>query len=159
MHAPRCRRCMNTDMKADKTADNRTKSSKPEQQQPQTFYGPLSGTTGVSQYQKKHSPTHIYPDHQPSFISFLHLLRFTASSLFNLCAWQSFCTTSLQVLFGIPLWNPPLHTPYISSPYHFLLLQHSLFLLSQKPEEDKKKQHMNTLASCMIKKRSVKLEK
>jgi len=26
------------------------------QQQP--FYGPLSGTTQVSRYQKKHSPTH-----------------------------------------------------------------------------------------------------
>jgi len=29
------------------------------QQQP--FYGPLSGTTQVSRYQKKHSPTH-HPD-------------------------------------------------------------------------------------------------
>ena len=32
----------------------------------QPFYGPLSRTTRVSQYQKKHSPTHTYPDHQPS---------------------------------------------------------------------------------------------
>jgi len=55
-------------------------------------YGPLSGTTEVSQYQKKHSPTCTYPDHQLSFISFLHLLRSIASSLFNL---QSFCTTSV----------------------------------------------------------------
>jgi len=29
----------------------------------------------VSWYQKKHSPTHTYPDHQPSLISFLHLLH------------------------------------------------------------------------------------
>jgi len=32
------------------------------------------------------------------------LLRSIASSLFNLCAWQSFCTTSLQVLFGSTSW-------------------------------------------------------
>jgi len=36
-------------------------------QQQQQFYGPLSGTTQVSQYQKKHSPTH-HPDHYPIFI-------------------------------------------------------------------------------------------
>jgi len=40
----------------------------------QPFYGPFSGTTQVSQYQKKHSPTHTCTDHQPSFISFFHLL-------------------------------------------------------------------------------------
>jgi len=64
------------------------------------FYCPLSGTTRVSQYQKKHSPTHTYPDHQSSFICFLHLLWSIASSLFNLRAWQSFCTTSFQVLWS-----------------------------------------------------------
>ena len=63
----------------------------------------LSGTTQVSQYQKKHSSTHIYRGHQSSLISFLHLLRSMASSLFNLCAWQSFSTISLQVFFGLPL--------------------------------------------------------
>ena len=65
------------------------------------FYGPLSLTTRVSQYQKKHSPTHTYPDHQLIFISFLHLLQSIASSVFNLLAWQSFCTTSLHVLFRL----------------------------------------------------------
>jgi len=35
----------------------------------------LSGTTKVSWYQKKHSPTHTYHGHQPSLICFLHLLR------------------------------------------------------------------------------------
>jgi len=39
-----------------------------------------------SQYQKKHSPTHTHPDHQMSFINFLHLLRSIVSSLFNLYA-------------------------------------------------------------------------
>jgi len=68
------------------------------QQQP--FYDPLSGTTRVSRYQKKHSPTH-HPDH-PIFISFFHLPQSIASSLFKLRAWQSFCTTSL--LLGL---EPP----------------------------------------------------
>jgi len=36
-----------------------------------------------------------YPDHHTIFISFFHLLQ---SSLFNLRAWQSFCTTSLLML-------------------------------------------------------------
>jgi len=62
------------------------------QQQQQPFYGPLSGTTLVSRYQKKHSPTH-HPDH-PIFISFFYLPRSIASTLLKLRAWQSFCTTS-----------------------------------------------------------------
>jgi len=73
----------------------------------------------VSQYQKKHSPTHTHPDHQSSFIRFLHLLRFMASSLFNLRDWQSFCTTSVQVFLCLPFG--PLHTAHISSPSHCLL--------------------------------------
>jgi len=56
----------------------------------------------VSQYQKKQSPTH-HPDHHPIFISFFHLPRSIASSLFKLRAWQFFCTTSLHALFGLPL--------------------------------------------------------
>jgi len=49
-----------------------------QQQQQQPFYGPLSGTTRVSWYQKKHSPIH-HPDHS-IFISFFHLPRSIASS-------------------------------------------------------------------------------
>ena len=64
-------------------------------------YSPLSVTTWVSQYQKKHSPTHTYPDHQSSFICFLHLLWSIASSLFNLRAWQVF----LHNLCPSPLWS------------------------------------------------------
>jgi len=41
----------------------------------------LSGTTRVSRYQKKHSPTHTYCGHQSSLICLLHLLRSMASSL------------------------------------------------------------------------------
>ena len=78
----------------------------PISQQQQPFYGPLSQTTQVSRYQKKHSPTHTYPDHQPSSISFLHLLQCIASSLFNLRVSQSICTTSLQVsLVYFWVWN------------------------------------------------------
>jgi len=53
-----------------------------QQQQQQPFYDPLSGTTQVSRYQKKLSPTH-HPDHHPIFISFFHLPRSIASSLFK----------------------------------------------------------------------------
>ena len=51
-------------------------------------------------------------------ICFLHLLRSMASSLFNLCALQSFSTICLPVFLA---WHPQLHTPYISSPNHCLL--------------------------------------
>ena len=68
----------------------------------QPFNGLWSGTTRVGRYQKKHSPTHTHPDHRTSFIIFLHLQWSMASSLFISRAWQSSCTTSLQVLFGLP---------------------------------------------------------
>ena len=67
------------------------------------FHGPLSGTTRVGRYLKKHSPTHTHPDHQTSFINFFHLLRSVTSSLFNFRAWQPSSTTCVQVLFGLPL--------------------------------------------------------
>ena len=89
------------------------------QQQP--FYGPLSGTTQVNRYQKKHSPTH-HPDHHTVFISFFHLLWSIVSSLFKLRVWQIF----LHSLFPRPLvyllvWSPPPHIPYMSSPNQCLL--------------------------------------
>jgi len=40
-------------------------------------------------------------------MTFLHLQRSMASSLFNLRAWQSSCTTSFQVFFGLPLGREP----------------------------------------------------
>ena len=46
-----------------------------------------------------HPPT--YPDHHPIFISFFHLPRSIASSLFKLRAWQSF----LHNLSPCPLWS------------------------------------------------------
>jgi len=80
-----------------------------QEQQQQSFYSPLSVTTRVSRYQKKHSPTH-HPDHHPIFISFFHLPQSIASSLFKLRAWQSFCTTSLHVnsmQLSIPVCQEP----------------------------------------------------
>ena len=67
--------------------------------------GLWSVTIWVGRYQKKHSPTHTHPDHRPSFIYFLHFLR--SNSLFSLRAWQSSSTTSLQVLFDLPLGLGP----------------------------------------------------
>jgi len=55
----------------------------------------------MSGKKNKCSPTHTYPDHQPSIISFLHLLRSMASSLFNLHAWQSFSHNHSPS----PLWS------------------------------------------------------
>ena len=40
----------------------------------------------VARYQKKHSPAHTHPGQRTSFITFLHLQRSTASSLFSLRA-------------------------------------------------------------------------
>ena len=57
-----------------------------QQQQQQPFNGRLSGTTRVGRYQKKHLPTHTHPGQRTSFITFLHLQRSTASSLFSLHA-------------------------------------------------------------------------
>jgi len=110
----------------------------------QPFYGPLSGTTRVRWYQKKHSLTH-HPDHHPIFISFFHLPRSIASSLFKLQAWQSFCTTSLHILFGLPLGLEPstsysirFFTQSVSSfrttcPYHRNLFCCSINVISSIP--------------------------
>jgi len=90
-------------------------------QHQQPFYGPLSGTTRVSRYQKKHSPTH-HPDHHPIIISFIHLSRSIASSLFKVRAWQSFAQPlSMSSLVYLLAWSPPPYIPYISSPNQCLL--------------------------------------
>ena len=92
---------------------------------------------------EEHSPTD-HPDH-PIFISFFHLPRPIASSLIKLRAWQSFCTTSLHVLFGLPLGLEPstsysIHffTQSVSSfrntcPYHHNLFCCSISIISSIP--------------------------
>jgi len=52
------------------------------------------------------TPTH-HPDHYPVFFNFFRLWRSIASSLFKLHASQSFCTTSLHILFCLPLGLEP----------------------------------------------------
>jgi len=96
---------------------HRTETQQQQQQQP--FYGLLSGTTRVSQYQKKHSPTRTYSDHQSSFIIYYDPQHppcsiYMLDSLFA----QSLLKSSLVYLLA---WYPPLHTPYTSSPNHCLL--------------------------------------
>jgi len=74
-----------------------------------------SGTTRVTRFKKKHSPTYTYRGHQSSFICFIHLLWSMASSLFNRRTWQYFSTISLQVFFGLPLGLAP-STSYMPIP-------------------------------------------
>ena len=99
----------------------------------QPFNGRWSGTNRVGRYQKKHSPTHTHPVHRTSFINFLYFLRSMASSVFSLRAWQSSLTTTLQVLFGLPLGLGPSASNCICSPSRYLLFcstrlyQRSLF--------------------------------
>jgi len=95
----------------------------------------------VSRYEKKHSPTH-HSDHHPIFIRFFYLLQSIASSLLKLRAWQSFCTTSPHVLFGLPFGLEPstsysIHffTQSVSSfrntcPYHRNLFFCSISIIS-----------------------------
>ena len=64
---------------------------------------------GLSWYQKKHSHTHTYPDHQTSFISLLNLLRSIAYALFNLraCADSLFAQSLSEfTLVYLLVWNP-----------------------------------------------------
>ena len=63
-----------------------------------------------------------HPDCHPVFISFFHfhLPRSIASTLFKLCAWQSFCTTSLHVLFVLLLGLEP------STSYSIHFFTHSM---------------------------------
>jgi len=82
----------------------------------------LSGTTRVSRYQKKHSPTHTHRGHQSSLSVFSIYYNpwhppYSIRALYSLFP-QSLSKFSLVYLLA---WPPPLHTPYISSPNHYLL--------------------------------------
>ena len=71
------------------------------QQQQQSFYSPLSGTTRVSRYQKKHSPTH-----PPSWSS-SNLYQFLPSTtIHSILPVQITCLAIfLHNLFPCPLWS------------------------------------------------------
>jgi len=91
----------------------------------------------VRWYQKKHSPNHTYPDHQPTFTSFLQLLRqHPPCSIYvpdSLCAFP----LSRASLVYLVVWNLHfiLHTFFTQSlssfcntyPYH-----HNLFCCGTK---------------------------
>ena len=70
---------------------------------------------------KKHSPTHTHPDHQTSFINFsiYYDPQHTPCSIYVLGSPfpQPLSGPSLVYLL---VWNPLLHTPYISSPNYYL---------------------------------------
>jgi len=86
-----------------------------------TVLWPFDQDTRVNHYQKKQSPTHTYPDHQPSFISFIYYKpQHLPCSIYllDMLFAQPFSKSSLVYVL---VWNPPLHTPYISSPNHCLL--------------------------------------
>jgi len=80
---------------------------------------------GWARTRNKHSLTHTYPDHQSSFIGFLHLLRSIASSLFNLRARQSFSKISVKVLFSLPLGLEPFNSYSI----HFFTQTKSIIII------------------------------
>ena len=77
--------------------------------------------------------THTHPDHQKSFTNLpVRQVGTTIHSilLIQLCGWQSLFATSLQFsMVFLLVWDPLLHTPYISSPSRHLL-QH-MPILSQ----------------------------
>jgi len=77
----------------------------------------LSGTIRVSQYQKKHSPTHTYRGHQSSK-SALSIYYDPWHPSCSIHTRDSLFPQSLSKfsLFYLLAWHPPLHTSYISSP-------------------------------------------
>jgi len=94
------------------------------QQLPQPFYGSLDyvwDNPGEPVPEKTFIHSHLLWS-SIILICFLHLLWSMASSVLNLCIWQSFCI-SLSKFSQVHLlaWHHPLHTPYISSPNHCLL--------------------------------------
>jgi len=80
---------------------------------------------GSSRYQKKHLPTHTHPDH-PLSTSFIHsilVVQFTC--LIFLCH-----NVSPGSVWSYLVWDPLLHTPYISSPSHQHRQVHSRYTIS-----------------------------
>jgi len=77
------------------------------------------GLPGWTSIRRNNPNSCIHSDHQPSFLRFLHLLW----TLFNLRVWQSFCTTSLEVLFSLPLGL----APFTSYSIHFFTQRLSSF--------------------------------
>ena len=88
----------------------------------QPFYGPLSGTTRVSRYQKKRSSAHL------SWSSSNLCQLLPSTTIHSILPIQITCLTIfLHNLFPCPLWryllvwSRPHHIPYITSPNQCLL--------------------------------------
>jgi len=74
----------------------------------QPFYCPLSWTTRVNRFQKNHSRTHLSWSSSNLYQLFPStMIHSILPSLFNLRAWQCFCTTSFQVLHLILIHSLP----------------------------------------------------
>jgi len=86
----------------------------------------------MSQYKKKHSPTHTYPDRQLSFVSFLHLLPSIASSC-SIYMPDSLSAQPLSVIFGLPFSLVP------STSYSICFFIQSSFFAT----------HAHTIANCL----------
>jgi len=89
----------------------------------QPFYNPLSGTTQISQYQKKQSPTHLswsstnlYQLLPSTLIHSILLVQFTSVTIFL----HNLSPSPLSLVYLL-VWSPPPHTPYISLPNQCLL--------------------------------------
>jgi len=72
----------------------------------------LSGITRVSRYEKKHSTTHTYPDHQSSFICFLHLLR-------SMVPWHPPCSIYVPENLFV---KPPSKSSLVNLLWHYKML-------------------------------------
>ena len=96
-----------------------------------TILWPFVQDYRVSRYQKKHSPTH-HPDHHPIFISFFHLPRSIASSLFKWYVLDNLFAQPLSMssLVYLLVWSPPPHIPYISSPNQCLLFATHAYIIA-----------------------------
>ena len=99
--------------------------------QQQLFYNPLPGTTRVRQYPNIHPLTPILI----ITILYQHPPSTTIHSILpvQFMCWQSFCTTSLKVLFGLPLGLAS------STLYSIHFFTQSLLLFTT---------HAHTIASC-----------
>ena len=102
------------------------------------FYGPLSGTTRVSRYQKKHSPTH-HPDQSSS-----NLYQLLPSTMIHsILLVQITCLAIfLHNLFPCPLWSTSysihfftqsVYTFCSTCPYHCNLFCCSTNIISSIP--------------------------
>jgi len=90
-------------------------------------------------------PEETFTHSHSSLICFLHLLQSMASSLFNLCVWQSFCTVCVQVFFGLPVGLAPsssysihfftqsLSVFHSTCPYHHNMFCCSTEIMSSNP--------------------------